>query len=450
MKSYNNLYSQMLDREYLEKCFRKAAKRKTKRSDVRKVLENLDENVNFLLGILEREEFVPAYHEPKIIHESAARKERRIVKPNYKYEQVVHHAAIGQFSSIVQHGLYEHVCGSIPGRGTHSGSETVEKWIREYNGKKFYVLKTDIRHYYDSVDRGILKEKLKKVIRDKRFLRLTKAGRKPSLQDQKDLSTAIAYGRSGEAMEIVDRYDPDPALREKIEKIITEYRKGIPLGYLTSQWNGNFVLKDLDQYIIQVLRPDRYIRYADDMVFFSTNKRKLRKIREEVDRYMKEELKIEMKKNWQIFRFEYTGRDKEKVRGRMIDFLGFQFHTDRKTLRKSTLKRIRRKALKIGKKDRVTWYDASQMLSYMGSIKHADVYNYYEKYIKENISVKKLKKIVSNHARKEKKQNESKLQKVRKHDRTGSSGSGVESVDGICPEECPEIQERGRPDGLPV
>jgi len=429
MKSYNNLYEKILDRETLEKCFRDAARKKTRRRDVRRILENLDEHIDILYGILEREEFIPSYHEANIIQETSCRKARRIVKPNYQYEQVVHHAAIKQFSQIVTAGLYEQVCGSIKGRGTHGASKTVEKWIREYDGKKFYILKTDIRHFFESIDREILKAKLKKVIRDKRFLRLmyilieydrigeavhymAKGRRNMTIEDKKDLATEIAYGRTDRALSIIRKYKPDPATMKIVFGSITESRRGVPLGYYTSQWNGNFYLKDLDHYIVQVLQPDHYMRYMDDMIFISRNKRSLKKIREEVARYMKDELHLEMKSNWQIFRFEYVGRD-GKIRGRMLDFLGFQFHYDRKTLRKSILKRIRRKALRIGSKkgQKISWYEASQMLSYMGTIQAADVYGFYERYIKDQIQVRRLKKIVSKHTRRENAKNEDQLQK---------------------------------------
>ena len=230
--------------------------------------------------------------------------------------------------------------------------------------------------------------------------------------DKKDLATEIAYGRTDRALSIIRKYKPDPATMKIVFGSITESRRGVPLGYYTSQWNGNFYLKDLDHYIVQVLRPDHYMRYMDDMIFISRNKRSLKKIREEVARYMKDELRLEMKSNWQIFRFEYVGRD-GKIRGRMLDFLGFQFHHDRKTLRKSILKRIRRKALRIGAKkgQKISWYEASQMLSYMGTIQAADVYGFYERNIKDQIQVKRLKKIVSKHTRRENAKNEDQLQK---------------------------------------
>lgn len=51
------------------------------------------------------------------------------------------------------------------------------------------------------------------------------------------------------------------------------------------------------------------------------------------------------------------------------------------------------------------------MLSYMGTIRAADVYGYYEKHIKDYIQVRRLKKIVSKHTRRENAKNEDQLQK---------------------------------------
>ena len=88
---------------------------------MREVLENLDEHTELLKKMLTEELFIPDYHKPSIINESSSKKTRRILKPHYKYEQVIHHCAIGQFKPIVMNGLYEFSCGSIPDRGVHIG-----------------------------------------------------------------------------------------------------------------------------------------------------------------------------------------------------------------------------------------------------------------------------------------------------------------------------------------
>lgn len=124
MRSYNNLYEPMLQDDYIKQCFINASKKKKNRNDVREVLENLDEHTELLKKMLTEELFIPDYHKPSIINESSSKKTRRILKPHYKYEQVIHHCAIGQFKPIVMNGLYEFSCGSIPDRGVHYGKWT--------------------------------------------------------------------------------------------------------------------------------------------------------------------------------------------------------------------------------------------------------------------------------------------------------------------------------------
>lgn len=109
----------------------------------------------------------------------------------------------------------------------------------------------------------------------------------------------------------------------------------------------------------------------------------------------------------------------------MLDFMGFQFHRDRITMRKSTIQRARAKAFRIKAKDKATWYDAAVMLSYMGWFDHTDTYDYYLKYIKPNVNVKKLKKVVSKHQRKE---NERERLENSNGNTAGASGGGGQGV----------------------
>ena len=89
MRSYNNLYEPMLQDDYIKQRFINASKKKKNRNDVREVLENLDEHTELLKKMLTEELFIPDYHKPSIINESSSKKTRRILKPHYKYEQVI-------------------------------------------------------------------------------------------------------------------------------------------------------------------------------------------------------------------------------------------------------------------------------------------------------------------------------------------------------------------------
>lgn len=394
MRSYNNLYEPMLQDDYIKQRFINASKKKKNRNDVREVLENLDEHTELLKKMLTEELFIPDYHKPSIINESSSKKTRRILKPHYKYEQVIHHCAIGQFKPIVMNGLYEFSCGSIPDRGVHYGKKYMRKWLDSYDGKKFFVFKMDVHHFFESINRRILKRKLKAVIRDKRFYRLlciliehdkialvakilTDAGVEIDAEQTKTLVGCIAFDDISGALEVLREIGIAGAMFEELKIIIEEMRKGVPLGYFTSQWFGNFYLKALDHYIKEELHAEHYMRC-------------------------------------------------------MLDFMGFQFHHDRTTIRKSNIEAARRKANHISKQDKISWYNASVMLSYMGLFKHTDTYNYYIEYIKPKINVKKLKRIVSKHSRKENEQHD----RLEKGDRNTAGTSGgnrqdIVSVNGL-------------------
>lgn len=174
----------------------------------------------------------------------------------------------------------------------------------------------------------------------------------------------------------------------------------------------------------------------DDMVILGKSKKKLHKIHAAIETYLNDNLDLEIKGDWQVFRFEYPVFDKggnpvldkdgkQVTKGRMLDFMGFQFHHDRTTIRKSNIEAARRKANHISKQDKISWYNASVMLSYMGLFKHTDTYNYYVEYIKPKINVKKLKRIVSKHSRKENEQHD----RLEKGDRNTAGTSGGDRPD---------------------
>ena len=110
-----------------------------------------------------------------------------------------------------------------------------------------------------------------------------------------------------------------------------------------------------------------------------------------------------MKSNYQVYRFIYKRNEKEV--GRVIDFMGFKFFRDRTTLRKSIMLKAVRKARKLKDTINKNWFECTQILSYYGWFKHADVYNVYEKYIQPCVNLGECKKIVSLHSYKERRMN---------------------------------------------
>ena len=153
---------------------------------------------------------------------------------------------------------------------------------------------------------------------------------------------------------------------------------GLPLGFYTSQWLSNWYLTPLDHYIKQHLKAKYYMRYMDDMVIFGANKKQLHRIRKEISEYLEKELGLSLKDNWQVFRFSYMKDGIEH--GRDLDYMGFRFHRNRITLRKTIMLKASRKARKISRKEKPSIYEIRQMLSYLGWIGATDTYEFYREH----------------------------------------------------------------------
>lgn len=361
MKSYNHLFEQYISEENYRLAVRNATKHKGgKRRKYRKAQYYRDNVDKLMPDMLEyARHFQNSPHTPKMIYDGLRRKQRAIVVPTMR-EQVVHHMVINVMKPIFMKSMYEHSYGSIPDRGAHLAKQRIEKWIRtDAKGMK-YCLKLDIRKFFDSIPHDILKFKLSKLIHDYQFLQ-------------------ILYT-------IIDA---------------TPENRGIPLGFYTSQWFANWYLEDFDHFVKEELHAKYYVRYMDDMVIFGSNKRELHRMFDAIRIYLKDELDLTVKGNWQIFLFDYVRKDGSHV-GRDLDFMGFRFYRDRTVLRRSVMLKATRKAKRVCKKKRTkTIHDARQMLSYLGWIDATDTYGMYKKRIKPYISFQAMKRRVSRHQKRE-------------------------------------------------
>lgn len=340
MKTYKNLYDNFLSDENILLAIHNAAQNKRKRASVQWYLNNPEKGVIKIRRYASH--FYNMPHRPVQIYDGITRKKRVIIVPTFK-EQVVHHMIVNILKPIIMRPMYEHSNGSIPDRGAHKAKRQIEKWIKRDHEGTTYVLKMDIKKYFDSVPHDTLIQMLERKIKDERFM-------------------------------------------EVLRTLIGVTESGIPLGFYTSQWFANFYLTDLDHYIKEQLGAKYYTRYMDDMVVFDSDKAKLHEIRREVEKYLNERLGLRLKENWQVFPLEK----------RPLDFMGFKFFPSRTTLRKSILRKCRRKAYKLGRKDKITVYDCRQIMSYLGWLGVTCTYNYYLKYIKPFVDFGYCKRRISN------------------------------------------------------
>lgn len=348
-KRFGNLYGEICDLDNIRAAIMNASKNKRHQKAVRKVIENIDEYACKIQKMLLDESYVPSKYIMKSINDGIQQKRRDIAKPRFYPDQCIHHALIQVLEPCFMRGMYYYCCGSVSGRGDKRIRKAVIRFIVKRPKKAKYVLKMDVRHFYENIDHDELKQVLKRKIKDKKALRLCSL-------------------------------------------IIDSYPAGIPIGNYTSQWFCNVFLQDLDHEIKEFVGHDYlYVRYIDDMVIVGPNKRKLHKTRKMVEAELIRK-KLDLKQNWQVFLLEK----------RPLDFVGVKFYKDGHTeIRKSILRRIKRKARRIGKmKDHVTVKSAAGMMSYMGRIHHTDSETLFRTEIQPYIvSTKRLRRIISDEAK---------------------------------------------------
>lgn len=348
MKTYKNLMGQIASKENIKTAITSASRRKRNRTDVKAVLDNMDFHIEKIQKILLNGTFKPHVDSPCIVNEGTHNKIRRIRKPHFVYDQIIHHCIIQILQPIFCVPMYQYSCGSIPKRGAHYGQKRIKKWLSSDIKNTKYVFKMDIKHFYESVDKEVLKAMLKRKIKDWQALKL-------------------------------------------IYTVIDGCEKGLPLGNYTSQWFANFMLTELDHYIKEQLHAKYYMRYMDDIVIFGGNKKELHKMHRAIEQFLRDKLHLRIKENWQVFRLEYKGR------GRPLDFMGWQFYREKTILRKSIYVHIMRKARRVGK--HTTIKGAQGMISYMGYIQHTDTYGSYRENIRPYVNIGKLKKFVAKQER---------------------------------------------------
>lgn len=353
---YKYLWRKCQERETIIAAWKKLRKGKTTRAEVIEIEKDFDHNVDLMQAMLRETRpdgdpdkmFTPEYQQPKFIFEHG--KQREIYRPKI-WDQWVHHIVIIVLAPILLKHSYAFSCGSMPKRGGVYGKRKLERVIKRQGFK--YFAKLDIRHFFNSVNIRYVTSTLRKLIEDEWFIFL-------------------------------------------VERMFMHFPDRLPLGYYPSQWFANYVLSPLD-WVIARRKPLCYIRYVDDFVICSNNKRWLHKI---IDLIKKElgRIHLRLKDNFQVIRFDYVKKDGKRI-GRPIDFMGFVFLRDKTILRKSIMLRTTRFAARLGKLPVLAVGQAHSMLSRGGWFKHTATKYIWRERVQPNISVVSLKDIVRKYQR---------------------------------------------------
>lgn len=286
MKSYKHLYQELCSEENLAQAFKKAAKGKSRKQDIIAFSVNLKESLHSLRMQLIMETYTPKPLTTFIIRDP---KTRKIRKSDFK-DRVVHHAICNIIEPIFERLFIHDSFANRKGKGTLAALQRFDAFklkASKNNTRQCYVLKADIRHYFEEVSHDIL-------------------------------------------LSILGRRIKDGALIGLIRKVLKNYPGdiGMPLGNLTSQFFANVYLNELDQFVKHTLHARYYLRYVDDFVILHPDKHVLEGYKAQISSFLKERLSLEM----------HPGKTKIIPFNKGVAFLGFRNFPHHKLPRKTNIR----------------------------------------------------------------------------------------------------------------
>lgn len=175
-------------------------------------------------------------------------------------DRVVHRFLYNYLVGIYDKTFLFDVWSCRKNKGLLGAIERTQKFL--FSHPRSFVWRADIKKFFDNVDHNVLFSTLSRKILDKKALEILK-------------EVIASFG--------CERERDDAACRV-----------GIPIGNLTSQIFANIYLNELDRYVVHEIKPRAYLRYGDDFFIIADGKNQLCNIRENVSRFLKEKLRLEI------------------------------------------------------------------------------------------------------------------------------------------------------------
>ena len=293
----------------------------------------LSENLSYISRALKNHTYKMGDYYSFMIHDP----KKRLINALHYPDRVVQHCICDEvLAPVIDKILIYDNSACRTNKGTHFALNRLSSFFRDFykiHGCNGYILKCDIKKFFDNIDHDLLKEKLRKVFDDRELLSLL--------------------------FQIIDSYEKAP-------------NKGLPLGNQTSQWFAIYYLNSLDRLIKEKLKIKYYSRYMDDFIIIHDDKEYLKYCLDIMRKYSRDELKLEFNSKTQIIPFKNG-----------VNYLGFKFRITEngkiiRKVKKQTKNKFK-KRLKFIKnefvEDNMNIKEIKQVVcSYISHLKHGNCY----------------------------------------------------------------------------
>ncbi|MDO5555176.1 MAG: reverse transcriptase/maturase family protein [Clostridia bacterium] len=326
-KTIRNEFYKYLSYDKLMEAHLKCQKGKKNRINVIKFNVKKEEYVQWLYEQIKNKKYKQGKYTTFYVREP---KKRKIEAARYM-DRVVHRWIFDNFlEPAFLPQMIDTTYACIKGRGMHKAALDVQNAMKKCQKEfgSYYILKMDVAKYFQSIDKDILMNIIKRKIKDLDLLEL--------------INQTIYYGRD---------------------------ESGIPIGNLSSQLFANLYYNEADQFIKHKLKIRYYFRYMDDSIILLKNKEELKEVKRKIEEFIWEKLHLKFNNKTNIF------KNKQGV-----NFCGYKINEYRMKIRDKGKRRIKKniKKLKIKiKNGEISSKDAKRYLcGHFGYIKYANTYNF--------------------------------------------------------------------------
>lgn len=331
MRVIPSSFEELTSPERLFEAWYDFRKGKTKRRDVQAFARHLEKQIFRLHRDLRSGRYRHAPYESFYVHDP----KRRHIRKACVRDRLVHQTLYTTLQKLYEPRFIPSVYSNRIGKGVHRANDDFRRrlWKVSHNlTRPCWVLKCDIRRFYDSVDHETLLSVLSRTVRDKNVLSLLR--------------------------HVVDSFHVEGVRG-----------KGIPIGNLTSQIFTNIYLNEFDQYVKHNLRTKHYLRFADDCLFLSHRRDYLERMIPCIQEFLVERLKLSLHPKKIILRPLKQG----------VDYLGIVTLPYHRTLRTKTkrrmMRRLRERQREFFAEDVDKQALDQSLQSYLGMLSHVDGYH---------------------------------------------------------------------------
>lgn len=175
-------------------------------------------------------------------------KERIIFAPAFR-DLVVQHAIYRLTYPIFNRTFIDQSYACRKGKGTHAAADYAQRAMRASHPDS-YLLQLDIKRFFYSIDRAVLRSQIERQIKDRRFV-----------------DVMMQFAEYGQPV-------------------------GIPIGNLLSQMYALIYMSPLDHFIKRDLKARRYCRYVDDFVIFGWTRARCLQALERIKAFLAQSLHL--------------------------------------------------------------------------------------------------------------------------------------------------------------